>query len=73
MYGTVSGAPRSNDKIFLVFTYIWLEDVAKASKVLAALGNNMVSFRRNNLLYHFSLGTIQLHLTSFYATKYFWK
>ena len=34
-------------------------------------GNNMVS-RRNHLLYHFKI-TIHLHLTSFYATKYFWK
>ena len=57
-------APRSDGKTFLVFTYIWQEDVANIPKVPAApcnvnrSGNDMVS-KRNYLMYHFS---ITLHL-----------
>ena len=59
---------------FLVFTYIWPEDVAKISKVSGAPqnvnlapGNNMAR-KRNYLLYHFST-TIHLHLASFCFEK----
>ena len=38
-YGTVPEAPRSDGKNFLVFTYIWQEDVAKIPKVPGALHN----------------------------------
>ena len=38
--------------LFLVFTYIWQEDVAKIFKVPGAPGNNMVNWR-NHLLYDF--------------------
>ena len=37
--GTVPVAPRSHGEIFLVFTYIWLEDDAKILKVPRAPRN----------------------------------
>ena len=43
MYGTMPGASRLDGKSFMVFTYIWLEDVAKISKVPGAPGNNTLS------------------------------
>ena len=33
-YGTVSGSPRLDGKTFIVFYYIWQEDVAIIPKVL---------------------------------------
>ena len=60
MAHAVPGALRSDGKtLFLVYTYVWQEDVAKISKVPGAprnvnpgLGNNMV-IKRNHLLYAF--------------------
>ena len=64
-------------RLFLVFTYIWQEDVAKITKVPGATRNvnpaeiNMVS-ERNHLMYGFST-TIHLHLASFYSQNTFEK
>ena len=71
---------------FLVFIYIWLEDIAKLPlnpQVQGASRNvNPAQFGRllgetntwlvgvNHLLYHFSI-TIRLHFASFYSKKYF--
>ena len=58
-------------RLFLVFTYIWQEDLSKISKVPGAPqcqsipGNNVVG-RRNHLLYRFSI-IIYLHLSSFFT------
>ena len=41
---------------FLVFTNIWLDDVAKIPKVPRPQGNNMDSRRKHVILYHFKLG-----------------
>ena len=60
-YGTVPGAPHSDGKTFLVFIYIWHEDVANIPKVPEVLGKNMVGMH-NHLLYHFSIETIHQFL-----------
>ena len=64
-------------RLFLVFTYILQEDVAKICIVLGARRNvnlargyKMIS-KPNQLLHHFSM-TIHLHLANLYATKYFY-
>ena len=36
LYGTVPGPPAQMVRLFLVFTYIWQEDVAKIPKVPGA-------------------------------------
>ena len=70
-YGTVPDPYPQMITLFLVFTYIWQEDVAKISKISGAprnvirTGNTMVT-KRNHLLYHFST-IVHLHLASFYA------
>ena len=68
-------------KTFLVFTYIWQEDVAKIPEIPRAQDNNILEVswvpgnsivsRRNQVLFHFLKGTIHLHFASFSATKYF--
>ena len=40
-YGTEPKAPGSDGKNFFVFTYIWLEDVAKIPKVPGAIPRNV--------------------------------
>ena len=60
--------PRSDVRLFLVFIYIWQEDVAKILKVPEAPCNensNVVN-KRNHLMYYFLI-TIHLYLASFYA------
>ena len=46
-YGTLPEACAQMIRLFLVFIYIWQEDVAQISKVPGTSGNNMVS-RRNH-------------------------
>ena len=46
-YGTLLEARSQMVRLFLVFIYIWQEDVAQISKVPGTPGNNMVS-RRNH-------------------------
>ena len=48
------------------------ERFCKIPRSAEAPHNNMVS-KRNDLLHHFLIGSIHIHLASFYATKYFWK
>ena len=64
-------------RLFLIFIYIWQDNVAKIPKVLGAQRNvnparaiTCLVGATNLLLDHFSI-TTHLHLASFYATKYF--
>ena len=74
-YGTVPGAPHSDDMTFYGFHLYFggrcsenSQSARGPAQCKSGPGNNMVS-RRNHLLYHFSI-TIHHHLASFYATKY---
>ena len=66
-------------RLFLVFTYMWQEDVAIIPKVPGAPHNvyrvpgiNYMVGTRNHLLYHFLI-TIHLQLAGFYAQNTFLK
>ena len=79
-YGTGPGPPSQMVRLFLIFTYIWLEDLAKIPKVLTdparcksglaitwLVGEpSTVPFFNNNSVIH-------LHLASFYAQNTFKK
>ena len=70
-YGTCHQRPRAQMlKLFLVFTYIWQEDVAKIPNVPGA---REIAWLVGVTIYCsiFSIGTIYLLLANFYATNYF--